>query len=98
MNMAASISHALPTPCAPMIREAIAASAGDLGLASRDLPSGAGHDGVFVARTGPIGMIFVPCLDGRSHAPEESITQEQARDGAQLLLSTVLRLDRAFPR
>ena len=90
------ISHALPTPCAPMIREAIAASARDLGLACRDLPSGAGHDGVFVARTGPIGMIFVPCLDGRSHAPEESITQEQARDGAQLLLSTVLRLDRAL--
>ena len=90
------ISHALPTPCAAMIRDAITAAADELGMHNLDLPSGAGHDGVFVARTGPIGMIFVPCRDGRSHAPEESITPEQARDGAQLLLSTVLRLDRAL--
>lgn len=89
------ISHALPTPCAAPIRQAIAEAAADLGLTSRELPSGAGHDGVFVARTGPVGMIFTPCLDGRSHAPEESITPEQAANGAQVLLSAVLRLDRA---
>jgi beta-ureidopropionase / N-carbamoyl-L-amino-acid hydrolase len=87
------LSHASPTPCAPIVRDAIGAAASSLGLSSRDLPSGAGHDGVFVAQTGPIGMIFVPCRDGRSHAPEESIEPHQAADGARVLFETVRRLD-----
>ena len=90
---AETVSHASPTPCAPVVRDAIRAAASSLGLSSRDLPSGAGHDGVFVALTGPIGMIFVPCLDGRSHAPEESIEPHQAADGARVLFETVRRLD-----
>jgi beta-ureidopropionase / N-carbamoyl-L-amino-acid hydrolase len=87
------ISHMSPTACAPVVRSAIEAAATSLGLSTRDLPSGAGHDGVFVARTGPIGMIFVPCLDGRSHAPEESIEPHQAADGARVLAETVRLLD-----
>ena len=46
-----------------------------------------------LAHIGPVGMIFVPCLDGRSHAPEESITPEQAGDGARVLAETVRLLD-----
>jgi beta-ureidopropionase / N-carbamoyl-L-amino-acid hydrolase len=87
------VSHASPTPCDPLVREAIQAAASELGLSSRELPSGAGHDGVFLARTGPIGMIFVPCRNGRSHAPEESIESHQAADGARVLARTVRRLD-----
>ena len=90
---AETVSHASPTPCAPVVRDAIRTAASSLGFSSRDLPSGAGHDGVFVALTGPIGMIFVPCLDGRSHAPEESIEPHQAADGARVLYETVRRLD-----
>ncbi|MDF2811714.1 MAG: Zn-dependent hydrolase [Microvirga sp.] len=87
------ISHVPPTPCAQAIRKAIGKAAADLRLSFRDLPSGAGHDGMFVARTAPIGMIFVPCLDGRSHAPEESIEPSQAADGARVLAETVRHLD-----
>jgi N-carbamoyl-L-amino-acid hydrolase len=87
------VSHAAPTSCAPVVRDAVRAAASALGLSCRDLPSGAGHDGVFVAHTGPIGMIFVPCRDGRSHAPEESIEPRQAAEGARVLLGTVRRLD-----
>lgn len=87
------ISHVAPTACAPEIRAAIASAAASLGLATRDLPSGAGHDGVFVAHTGPVGMIFVPCRDGRSHAPEEEIEPHQAADGAGVLAETVRLLD-----
>lgn len=65
------ISHVSPAPCAEFVREAIRSAAADLGISARDLPSGAGHDGVFLSRIGPIGMIFVPCREGRSHAPEE---------------------------
>lgn len=90
------ISHVAPTACAPAIRSAITAAAASLGRSTRNLPSGAGHDGVFVARTGPIGMVFVPCLDGRSHAPEESIEPHQAADGACVLAETVRLLDAAL--
>jgi len=62
------------------------------------MPSGAGHDGMFVSRVGPIGMIFVPCRDGRSHAPEEWIEPEQAATGARALAAAVLELDRALAR
>lgn len=87
------ISHVAPTACAPEIRSAIANASTSLGLATRDLPSGAGHDGVHIAYIGPVGMLFVPCLEGRSHAPEESITPDQAGDGARVLAETVRLLD-----
>lgn len=87
------ISHVAPTACAPEVRTAIANASASLGLATRDLPSGAGHDGVHIAFIGPVGMIFVPCLEGRSHAPEESITPDQAGNGARVLAETVRLLD-----
>jgi N-carbamoyl-L-amino-acid hydrolase len=58
------------------------------------LPSGAGHDAVYMAPTGPIGMIFIPCLNGRSHCPEEWIEPAQLLDGTRVLYQTVLELDR----
>ncbi|RYE29859.1 MAG: Zn-dependent hydrolase [Hyphomicrobiales bacterium] len=87
------ISHVAPTACALEVRSAIANASASLGLATRDLPSGAGHDGVHIAHIGPVGMLFVPCLEGRSHAPEESITPDQAGDGARVLGETVRLLD-----
>lgn len=87
------ISHVAPTACASEVRTAIANASTSLGLATRDLPSGAGHDGVHIAHIGPVGMLFVPCLEGRSHAPEESITPDQAGDGARVLAETVRLLD-----
>lgn len=87
------ISHVAPVACAPAIRAAIAEASLSFGMGTRDLPSGAGHDGVFVSRMGPVGMIFVPCLEGRSHAPEELIEPGQAGDGARALLGAVERLD-----
>lgn len=93
---AQKISHAAPTPCAPVVRAAIHGAAADLGLSIRDLPSGAGHDAVWISRLGPVGMIFTPCREGRSHAPEESMTREEAADGARALARTVLRLDAAL--
>ena len=90
------VSHASPTQCANVVREAIARAADAGGLTRRDMPSGAGHDGVHVSRCGPIGMIFTPCRDGRSHAPEELIEPSQAADGARALAGAVLELDRAL--
>ncbi|MGY6269738.1 allantoate amidohydrolase [Achromobacter denitrificans] len=92
----APVSRAMPTDCSPLVMDAVEAAAGQLGYASMRLPSGAGHDAVYMAPTGPIGMIFIPCLNGRSHCPEEWIDPAQLLDGARVLYRTVLELDRAL--
>jgi beta-ureidopropionase / N-carbamoyl-L-amino-acid hydrolase len=87
------VSRAEPTDCTPLVMDAVRASAQALGYASRDLPSGAGHDAAYLAACGPMGMIFVPCLDGRSHCAEEWIEPAQLLDGTRVLCQTLLSLD-----
>jgi beta-ureidopropionase / N-carbamoyl-L-amino-acid hydrolase len=82
-----------PALTADVFKEAIRFSARDAGLATMDLPSGAGHDAQNVARFAPIGMIFVPSRGGISHSPLEYTSPEQAANGAEVLYRTVLRLD-----
>lgn len=87
------VSQAAPTDCDEGVMQAIDDAAAALGYASRRMPSGAGHDAVYLAKTGPVGMVFIPCLNGRSHCPEESITPEQLLDGTRVLCQTLLTLD-----
>jgi hydantoinase/carbamoylase family amidase len=54
------------------LRRVLEESALGLGLALPHLNSGAAHDSMVVAQTVPTAMLFVPCVDGISHAPEES--------------------------
>ena len=65
---------------------------GTLGYPFLRLPSGAGHDAQILAGGCDSGMIFIPCLDGISHAPEEAIRWEDLEKGANLLLKTLIRL------
>lgn len=39
------------------------------------LPSGAGHDAIAVAAQWPVGMLFVRCVGGVSHHPDEAVRQ-----------------------
>jgi N-carbamoyl-L-amino-acid hydrolase len=57
------------------------------------LPSGAGHDANQLARVAPIGMIFVPSKDGRSHCPEEWSDIEDVAAGTQALGQALLLFD-----
>jgi N-carbamoyl-L-amino-acid hydrolase len=82
-----------PALTTPAFREAIQMSARDAGLATMDLPSGAGHDAQNVSRFAPMGMIFVPSRAGISHAPTEYTSPEQVANGAEVLYRAVLRLD-----
>ena len=82
-----------PALTALALREIIRASAKEAGLATMDLPSGAGHDAQNVARFAPVGMIFVPSRGGISHAPTEYTAPEQAANGAEVLYRTILKLD-----
>ncbi|GMQ26082.1 Zn-dependent hydrolase [Algoriphagus sp. oki45] len=83
-----------PALADPMIREVITNQAEKLGLSTKSLPSGAGHDAQEMARIAPMGMIFIPSKDGISHAPEEFSSKEDIANGANVLLGTILQLDR----
>lgn len=83
-----------PALADPMIREVIDIQAKKLGLSTKSLPSGAGHDAQEMARIAPMGMIFIPSKDGISHAPAEFSSKEDIANGANVLLQTILELDK----
>jgi len=62
-----------------------------LGLRHQDMVSGAGHDSCYVSRVTPTAMIFVPCAGGISHNEAESMSEEAARNGADVLLQAALQ-------
>ena len=83
----------VPALTDPKIRRSIAAAAKGLGLATMELPSGAGHDAQEIARIGPVGMIFIPSKNGISHSPREYSKPADIENGANVLLQTLLALD-----
>ena len=83
-----------PAPTDPKIQSLISEAARELGLTTKLLPSGAGHDAQDMARLGPVGMIFIPSVAGISHAPREFSHPEDIANGANVLLHTLLKLDR----
>lgn len=84
---------AVPAPTTPLIRKLIEASARELGLSFRLMPSGAGHDAQDIAKIAPMGMIFVPSVGGISHSPKEFTYPKDMENGANVLLQTILRVD-----
>lgn len=87
------ITSSQPAPTDGRIRRAIDETAKELGLTTKYLPSGAGHDAQEIAELGPIGMIFVPSRDGISHSPREFSKPEDITNGANVLLHSLLKLD-----
>ncbi len=85
----------IPAPTDPQIRSMISVAARELGLTTKLMPSGAGHDAQDMARLGPVGMIFVPSVGGISHSPREFSRPEDIANGANVLLHTLLKLDTA---
>jgi N-carbamoyl-L-amino-acid hydrolase len=86
------LMRAEPVRMSAGIQGVIEAAAGDLGLAMRRMPSGAGHDAQVIAGVTDAGMIFVPSQGGRSHRPDEWTDWPAIERGANVLLGTLLRL------
>ena len=89
------VEHDAPAVATPAIQAQIEAAASGLGLKTMRLPSGAGHDAQEIAKLGPMGMIFIPSVDGISHSPKELSRWPDCANGANVLLQTVLRMDRS---
>lgn len=76
------------------IQNEIKAAADKLKLSTKKMPSGAGHDAQDMALIAPSGMIFVPSKGGISHSPKEFTSAKAMANGANVLLHTILALDK----
>jgi len=83
-----------PAPTDPRLQRIISKAASSLNLSTKLMPSGAGHDAQEISHIAPTGMIFVPSVGGISHAPKEFTSQQDMANGANVLLQTVLAIDR----
>ena len=86
--------RAAPAVASAEVQSAIERAGASLGLGTSRLPSGAGHDAQMMALLGPMGMIFVPSVGGVSHSPKELTHWEDCARGADVLLRTVLEMDK----
>ncbi len=87
-----------PARTDPVFQQAIREAAQAAGLATMDLPSGAGHDAQNASRFAPMGMIFVPSRGGISHSPREFTPPEEVANGVEVLYRSVLLLDAGLNR
>lgn len=78
---------------AQSVQDVVASSADSLGIPWMPIPSGATHDAVHMATLAPMGMIFVPSKDGKSHCPEEWSETADISLGIDALVQTITNLD-----
>lgn len=76
----------------PHVVAVLEAAADALGAPYATMASGAGHDTMLVARRVPSAMVFVPCRDGISHAPDEHADPADAALAGHVMLDALTRL------
>jgi N-carbamoyl-L-amino-acid hydrolase len=76
------------------LQQTINTSAKVLGFSTKFMQSGAGHDSQHIASIAPAAMIFIPSVGGISHSPKEFSTATDMANGANVLLQTILKLDK----
>ncbi len=81
-----------PTLFDPSVIDLVRAKANALKLTNMDMPSGAGHDAMHIAKLCPSGMIFVPCERGVSHNEAENATPQDLAAGARVLAEVLAEL------
>lgn len=91
-----NVTSSKPAISDPALMDAIEASAGALGLSSRRMPSGAGHDAQMMALVCPMAMIFAPSVGGVSHSPKEFTRPEDVAHSVDVLLNAVAAADARF--
>ena len=87
-------SEVKPALTDKQLQQKIDASAKALGLKTKFMQSGAGHDSQQMATLAPVAMIFVPSVGGISHSPKEFTKAADMTNGANVLLQAVLTIDK----
>ena len=86
------VTNVAPTDFDPKVIDLVRAKAEALKLSNMDMPSGAGHDAMHIAKLCPAGMIFVPCERGISHNEAENATPADLAAGARVLVEVLEEL------
>ncbi|MBS4062983.1 MAG: Zn-dependent hydrolase [Chitinophagaceae bacterium] len=76
------------------LQQVINNAAKSLGFSTKFMQSGAGHDSQEIAEIAPAAMIFIPSVGGISHSPKEFSTATDMANGANVLLQTILKIDK----
>jgi N-carbamoyl-L-amino-acid hydrolase len=83
------ITAVAPTDFDLTVIDLVRAKATELRLPNMDMPSGAGHDAMHIAKLCPAGMIFVPCERGISHNEIENATPHDLAAGTRVLVEVL---------
>ena len=83
------VTKVAPTDFDPKVIDLVRAKATALELSNMDMPSGAGHDAMHIAKLCPAGMIFVPCERGISHNEIENATPSDLAAGTRVLVEVL---------
>ncbi len=84
-----------PAPMSLWVQGAIERAAERCGYSCCSIPSGAFHDSLVMTESFPTGMIFVPSVNGISHSKDELTLDEDIEKGVDVLLETILEMDRS---
>ena len=85
------ISSEEPVLLSPEINNALEMVCKDKNIPYQLMQSGAGHDAMNMTRLCPVGLLFVPSVDGISHHPNEYTAIEDILIGIDVLEEAVLR-------
>jgi len=77
------------------LQQTVNAAAKGLGLTTKPMQSGAFHDSTHMSVIAPMAMIFVPSVGGISHSFKEFTKTEDMVNGANVLLQTILAVDKS---
>ncbi len=83
------VTNVAPVDFDPAVIDLVRTKTHALKLSTMDMPSGAGHDAMHIAKLCPAGMIFVPCERGVSHNEAENATPADLAAGAKVLVEVL---------
>jgi N-carbamoyl-L-amino-acid hydrolase len=83
------VTNVAPTYFDKGVIDLVRSAANELRLSNMDMPSGAGHDAMHIAKLCPSGMIFVPCERGISHNEIENATPQDLAAGTKVLVEVL---------
>lgn len=84
------VSWLKPQACSDKLTQIIEKKAKSRKLSCVKMPSGAGHDTQFLAQITDAGLIFIPSVNGVSHAPDEWSHWHDVEAGTNVLLDCII--------
>ena len=81
---AVSLARFEPVEFNERVINSVEHQAKELGLSTRRMPSGAGHDAQMLSRVAPAAMVFVPSVNGISHNVDEFTKPADNENGANV--------------